>query len=193
MSIPGPTVRAILLATAIVAVSACSTAVPPAGGGATPASATQIPAVTPGTQSTPGAPVPGATTPPIADGDWTSGKWHVEISGDVSATLDAPLQGAFNMTDRGQTVVTYTSPTAGDAGSLIISEGGFAIEIRSAAVTTGGISFISPTGSGCTLTLTQSDNSRLAGSFDCKLLPGTVSSTGKRVAVNLKGTFEAAR
>ncbi len=193
MSVPGPTVRAILLAVAIVAVSACSNAVPPAGGAATPAGATQNPAVTPGTQATPGAPGPDATLPAIADGTWTSGKWHVEISGDVNATLDAPLQGGFNMTDGGQTVLSYANPTAGDGGSVIISEGGYAIEITSGAVTTGGISFISPTGAGCTVTLTQSDNSRLAGSFDCKLLPGVVTSTAKRVAVDLKGTFEAAR
>lgn len=192
MSVPGPTVRAILLAVAIVAVSACGSAVPPAGGGATPASATQNPAVTPGTQSTPDAPVPGASTPPIADGAWTSGKWHVEISGGVSATLDAPLQGGFNFTDAGTTILSYADPTTGDGGAVQINSEGYAITLSS-PVSTLGISFISPTGSGCTVTMTQTDASRLAGSFDCKQLPGVVPSTSKRVAVNLKGTFEAAR
>lgn len=191
MSMPRPTVPATLLAVAIVAVAACTNATPPSGAGS-PAAGATAPAATSGTQPTPGAPLPGANNPPIADGAFTSGKLHVEISGDVKLTLDAPLQGGVSFTAAGSTVLTFADPATGSGGAVAIAPEGNVITISSPAISTAA-STVAASGVGCTITVTTSDAARLAGNFDCKRLPGLVASTSKQVTVDMRGTFEAAR
>ncbi len=192
MSMPRPIVRATLLAVAIVAVSACGSATPSASGGSPAAGATANPVATGGSQPTPGAPLPGANNPPIADGAFTSGKLHVEISGDVNMTLDAPLQGGVSFTAAGSTVLTFADPATGSGGAVAISPEGNVVTISGPAISTAASSVVA-SGVGCTITVTTSDAARLAGNFDCKRLPGLVPSTSKQVTVDLRGTFEAAR
>jgi hypothetical protein len=154
--------------------------------GATPA---------PASQSTEPSDVPDgsggtASNPPIADGAFTSGKLHIEVSGDVTATVDLPLQGGLSFTQAGSTVLSYADPATGDGGGVAISPDGNVITLSTAAVSTAGASVQA---TGCRITVTQSDASRLAGTVDCPGLPGVVAATAKNVTVNLRGTFEASR
>lgn len=198
MSIPRPTLRASLLAIAVVAVSACSSSASPSGGGSTAAGATAGTAATAGKQPTAGTqpttatPLTGANNPPIADGAFGNGKLHVEISGDVNKTIDIPLQGAASFTAAGSTILNFADPTAGNVGAVAISPEGNVITVTSAAITAAGSSAMA-SGVGCTIAVTQSDASRLAGNFDCKRLPSLVNSQTKQVIIDMRGTFEASR
>ena len=130
--------------------------------------------------------------PPIVDGGWTSGKLHIEISGDVTATLDFPLQGGMSMTTAGATLLSYADPGTSEGGGVVVASTGNGITLSSAKVSTAG-----GAGGGdantCTIAITQSDASRLAGTFDCKRLVGLVAAESRNVTVDMKGTFEASR
>jgi hypothetical protein len=179
----------VLLVVVFVAVAAC-------GGAASPGTSASVGASsTPAAASQPAEPTvvegsPPVENPPIADGAWTSGKWHVEISGDVTATRDDPLQGGFNATTAGTTILAYADPATGDGGGVVLGPVN-GITLSSAAVSTGGGD--SGDANVCSVTVTRSDASHLAGTFDCKGLLGAVANPARNVTVNLRGTFEASR
>lgn len=164
------------------------------GGAAAPGTSASVGAVTtPAPASQPpgdGASVP-ANNPPIADGTFTSGKWHVEISGDVNATIDAPLQGGFSMTTGGTTLLSYTDPATGGGGGIVLSPDGNGVTLSTPEVSAAGGD--AGDANVCTVTLTKSDASSVAGTFDCKRLLGVVASTAKQVTIDMRGTFEASR
>jgi hypothetical protein len=185
---------ACLLATLVVVLAvaaACGGAASPGASSPATTGATPAPASQPAEPSDAPAGSGGTVSnPPIADGAFTSGKLHLEISGDVTATVDVPLQGGLSFTQAGSTVLSYADPSTGDGGGVAISPDGNVITLSTAAVSTAGASVQA---TGCRITVTQSDASRLAGTVDCPGLPGVVAATAKNVTVNLRGTFEASR
>lgn len=132
------------------------------------------------------------SNPPIVVGAYTSGKFHVEISGDVTATIDASLQGGVSFTTAESTILSFADAASGAGGGVILSAEVNGITISSPAVTTGGSNVDA---SHCNVAVTQSDASRVAGTFDCQGILGVVSSgtDAKTVTVNVRGTFEASR
>ncbi|HEY0443499.1 MAG TPA: hypothetical protein VGC90_04675 [Candidatus Limnocylindrales bacterium] len=188
--------RLVFLAAALI-VSACAGATSatssPAGGGASGAASTGPAAATPaqpagGATADPGA----ASNPIIADGTFTTGKFHADIHGDVTLTVDAPLQGGISVTAAGSTVLSFIDPKSGTGGGLSLSPEGNAVTISSPQVTTAGTS-AAVGGAGCTITVSTSDASRVAGTFDCHGLAGIVVASRKNVTVDMQGTFEATR
>jgi hypothetical protein len=189
MSILRPSGLLIGLVLTLAAVAAC-------GSSASPSPSASVGAGTPAPVSQPVASSDGGTgtssNPPIVDGAYTSGKLHVEISGDVTATLDFPLQGGLSMTSGGATILSFANTSTGDGGGVVVAPTGNAITISSSTVSTAG----GDTGGDanvCTVAVTQSDASRLAGTFDCKRLVGVVANASKTVTVDMRGTFEASR
>jgi hypothetical protein len=196
MSVPGSRPRLVVLATALMIVSAC--------GGGVSATSSPTNGAAGGTSSTPAAAtnvLPGGATPTppaagsnpvIADGTFTTGKFHAVVRGDVSLILDAPLQGGISMTAAGSTVLNYIDGKTAAGGAVTLSPEGSAITISAPAVTTVGTS-AAVGGGGCVITVTTSDAARVNGSFDCHALPGTVLASRKTVTIDVQGTFEANR
>jgi hypothetical protein len=181
----------IALVVLLAAVAACAgTASPSAsaslGAGTTPAPASQP--VEPSTDGGTGT----VNNPPIVDGAYTSGKLHVEISGDVTATLDFPLQGGMSMTTAGATLLSFADTATSEGGGIVIASTGNAITLSTKSVSTAGGNSGGDSNT-CTITVSQSDASKLAGTFDCKRLVGIVATSSTGVTIDMRGTFEASR
>jgi hypothetical protein len=180
-----------LLVAALVLVpviAGCGGAAAPGGSASTSTGA----GVTPPPASQPAGGGGTVVNPPIADGTYKSGKWHVEITGDVTATLDNPLEGPYNNTSAGTTILNYQDATTGDGGGIVLSGGVNGVNMSSKAISTGGSNVDSNV---CAVVVTRSDATGIAGTFDCKRILGVVTSgtNPTNVTVDMKGTFEASR
>jgi hypothetical protein len=164
------------------------------GGAASPGTSASAGTGTGATQAAASQPAGGGGTvvnPPIVDATYTTGKWHVEITGEVTATLDNPLQGAFNVTDAGTTILNYQDATTGDGGGIVLSAAVNGVNVSSKAISSGGSNVDANV---CAVVVTRSDATGLAGTFDCKGLVSVVAGASPRnVTVDMRGTFEANR
>lgn len=192
MSVLRSSVVPIVLVALLAAVAACggttsTSASASIGAGTTPPPASQP--VQPSSDDGTGT----VDNPPIVDGAYTSGKLHVEVSGDVTATLDFPLQGGMSMTTAGATLLSFAATaTSEGGGGIVIASTGNAITLSSPQVSTAG-GDSGGDANMCTITVTQSDASKLAGNFDCKRLVGVAANATQSVTIDMKGTFEASR
>jgi hypothetical protein len=130
----------------------------------------------------------GGDVPVIADGSYTSGTSHVEVSGGKDLTADAALAVGASQTIEGTTLLLYQGGE-GDNGIVFsvanASPDGPGITLTTAVVITGG-----DRNSGCTIEFTRNDGSGLAGTFDCVDLQGVGGYLG---TVDVKGSFSAER
>jgi hypothetical protein len=182
----GPLVVLIVLVTTLIG----------CGGATTPGASGSVGTVSPGdtppptTEPDAGASVP-VDNPPILDGTFSTGKIHVEVSGEVNKTFDFPLQAGGGFSGQGSTVLTYGESATG-AAVVILSAETQGFTISSPEFSVGGSS---GEGNNCTISVSQSDAARVAGTFDCK---GAIGLAGdgaamKQVTADLRGTFEASR
>jgi hypothetical protein len=192
MSVLRPSGLLIVLVLALAAVAACGSSASPSTSASVAAGATPVPASQPAEPTdvpTDGG-GPAFSIPPIVDAQYTTGKLHAEISGDVTTTLDAPLQGGLSFTSGDSTVLSYADATGSNGGGIVIGGGILGVTIATKELSTAGSTGDS---NHCDVSLSQSDASRLAGTFDCKRLIGVVPDGSRNVTVDMKGTFEASR
>ena len=182
----GPAVSILAL---VVVVAACGSSAPSSASSSAASASAAASAPAPSASASSGAPSSNPSNPPVVAGAFTTGKLHVEISGDVTATFDAPLLGAMSAASAGSTLLTYANSSTGDGGSVVISDksAGVAALSSSAGVSASG------TRVNCTISVTQSDASRVAGTFDCKHVLAILSNGSASGNVDMRGTFEAAR
>jgi len=179
----------VLVALAVLlVVAACGGATTPGASGSAGTAASQPVASEP----VPSEPADGGVTvsnPPLVAATYKTGKLHAEITGEVTKTIDAPLQGNFSLTSEGTTILSYADAN-GDGGGVILSAEVNGITISTTDVSTGGSNADANV---CTVVVTQSDASKVAGTFDCKGVLGVVASgpNPRNVAVDVRGTFEA--
>lgn len=165
-----------------------------AGCGGTPAPGTSASV---GAATTPAAPEPpgdgdGAVdNPPLVAATYTTGKLHLEISGDVNKTLDLPLQANVSFTAEGTTILSYGDAT-GAGGGVILSAEVNGFTVSSTEIALGGSN---QDANVCAVVVTQSDASRVAGTIDCRGILGVVTAgtNPQNVTVDVRGTFEASR
>jgi streptogramin lyase len=162
------------------------------GGAAVPGASASVPV---GAGATPPAASPPAgqlNNPPLVDAKYTTGTFHVEVTGDVTKTFDAALQGSVSFTSEGSTILSYADPTTGDGGGVVLSAAVNGVTVSSPAISTGGSNADSNV---CAVVVTQSDASRVAGTFDCRRVLGVVAAatSATNVTVDVRGTFEANR
>jgi hypothetical protein len=126
------------------------------------------------------------SNPPIVIGQFTKGTFHADVSGDATGTLDLAANGGFSA--EGTTIINY-GETGGDQASMIISP-----ELVGVSASMGALSIAGSTtdANHCDAVITQSDATRLAGTFDCGRLVTYNGTTGTNINVTMRGTFEAA-
>jgi hypothetical protein len=90
----------------------------------------------------------------------------------------------------GSTLLTYADSSTGDGGHVIISDQNAAVAAISSSA---GVSATGTRGVNCTISVTQSDASRVAGTFDCKHALAILNNASTSGTVDMRGTFEAAR
>lgn len=191
MSVLRSSALPIVLLVLLAAVAACGGAASPSASASLGTGSTQAPASQPVPPSSDGG-TGTVSNPPIVDGAYTSGNVHIEISGDVTATFDFPLQGGASVTTAGATLLSFADTANSEGGGIVVASTGNAITLSSSRVSTAGGDTGGDTNV-CAITVTQSDASKLAGTFDCKRLVGVVASTSQSVTIDMRGTFEASR
>lgn len=152
--------------------------------GAEPTTATQ-PSVDPGG---------GATTsnPPITIAAFTGGTFHAEVTGVVTTTLDYPLLGGQSIIIAGATIFAFgdASGASGAGVSVAITDEGNSLTISSPEVSLAGGN-VGADANRCTITVTRSDASGVAGTIQCADLVAVYDNLSKNGNVNITGTFEA--
>jgi hypothetical protein len=123
----------------------------------------------------------------LSDGAWTGGEAHIDVSGDATASADAPLTSTLSLTDSASTNLIYTN----EAGVLIgiaIYADSFAISITTAEVVAGG-----GTTTTCSVDWHSTADNNLSGDFDCPNSPSFTATGGTAGTVNIRGSFTATR
>lgn len=123
----------------------------------------------------------------LSDGSWTGGEAHIDVSGDATATADAPLTPTLSLTDSASTNLVYTS----EAGVLIgiaIYADSFAISVTTAEVVAG-----SGTTTTCSVDWHSTADDNLSADFDCPNSPSFTASGSAGGTVDIRGSFTATR
>ncbi len=131
----------------------------------------------------------GGDVPTIADGVYMAGTAHIEVSGDKSLTVDAPLVPGASITTNGATLLYYVVGEGEDAVSLnvfVTSDSGPGINLTSAAIITAG-----GPDEGCRFEFSRNDGSGITGTFTCSDLVGLSPGGLEQPTVDVKGTFSA--
>ncbi len=152
--------------------------------------ATSVAATPAGEEPTP-APAAGGggDVPAIADGTYTGGTAHLEVSGDKTLVADLPLQTITSTTVGGFTLLTYS---AGDGEAnvslnvVVDPEAGPSINLSSAVVfSVGGRE------QGCAFEFTRNDGSGVSGTVACSDLESMSAGGVEHPVVDIHGTFTA--
>lgn len=175
--------RYLLVATVVVGLvlAACAS---PAGGEPETLSGAQPSAAAEASQGGGGG---GGLDVTLSDGAWTGGEAHIDVSGDATATADAPLTPTLSLTDSASTNLIYTS----EAGALIgiaIYVDSFAISVTTAEVVAGG-----GTTTTCSVDWHSTADNNLSADFDCPNSPSFTASGSTAGTVNIRGSFTATR
>ncbi|HEY8169134.1 MAG: hypothetical protein ACHQ02_01365 [Candidatus Limnocylindrales bacterium] len=127
----------------------------------------------------------GGSVPAIANGDYTSGAAHVELSGDKDLAFDADLLVGLATTLDGASAITYTSPDGASFQLIVDPSSGAGVSVSAADL------FVA--GGGCQLDLDRNDDSGIAGTLTCDDAPGFTSGGAVQAIEDIKATFTADR
>ena len=123
----------------------------------------------------------------LGDGPWTGGTAHVDVSGDASASFDAPLFGATSLTDGTTTTLTYVSTDGGLIGIAIDAES-FSVSVTTAELVGGG-----GTTTSCSVTYDSTADNNISGDFSCPDSAAFTSAGASEGTVDIEGSFSATR
>jgi len=121
--------------------------------------------------------------PDIPDGNWNSGRVHVEVSGDSSAAFESDGTG---QTTGGFTAAEYNENPSGRV-NIGLSDGQSAIGIETDEVATTGTF-----GQDCDIEFTSVDASGVSAEFTCEGLPAVSSSSTETYTIDVTGNFTLA-
>jgi hypothetical protein len=182
---------ALALATSMLLVIACGGG---AGTGTDPdgaADGDQGAAVASQAAEAPGGDAGGGDLPDVADGTYSGGTAHIEVTGDKTLSVDLPLDPITSITAEDTTVLTFYT---GSEPNLIHALVGFGTDSEPAFSLTSPVLFAAGGPEhGCVLEVTRNDASGLAGTFTCTDLD-TMSGDGlEQPNVDVVATFTADR
>jgi len=159
---------------------------------ATPSS-THAPGTTASSDTTPSTAASSDTTvassggssdiPDVPNGAWSTGRIHVEVSGDKASNFESDGSGA---TTGGVTSAAYAQ-NAGSTVSLGFGRG----QEGAISVTTAGVSTVGTFGKECDITFTKHDAAGIAADFACTGLSAVDTSTTV-YKIDAKGNFTLA-
>ena len=183
--------RALALATSMFLVIACG------GGAGTEGDPDDAPdgdtggAVASQPAEAPGGNAGGGDLPDVADGTYTGGTAHIEVTGDKSLSVDLPLDPVTSITAEGATGLAFYTGSEPDVIHTIVAfgtESGPAFSLTSPVVfAAGGLE------QGCVFEITRNDATGLTGTFTCRGLDGMSAEGLEQPKVDVVGTFTADR
>lgn len=191
---PGPARLLLACITTLSLLSACSSGSTAGNGGGADGDGgdTTSAAATTASEEPTQAPAAGGgrgDIPAIADGTYTGGTAHLEVSGDKTLVVDLPLLPITSTTVGGFTLLTYS---AGDGEAnvslnvIVDPEVGPSMSLASAVVfSVGGRE------QGCAFEFTRNDGSGVSGTVACSDLEGMSAGGLEQPIVDIHGTFTA--
>jgi hypothetical protein len=123
----------------------------------------------------------------LGDGPWTGGTAQVDVSGDASASFDAPLFGATSITDGAITTLTYVSTDGGLIGIAVDTES-FSVSVTTAEFVGGG-----GTTTSCSVTYQSTADNNISGDFSCPDSPAFTATGASGGTLDIEGSFTATR
>jgi hypothetical protein len=123
--------------------------------------------------------------PKIADQTWSTGRIHVELSGDKSANFESDGSGA--------TLGGVTSAAFAQNVPNVASIGLGGGEESAISLTAGGVSTVGGFSTKCSISFTKNDDAGLAADFACDGLDAVATSSTDAFKVNVKGHFTLTR
>jgi hypothetical protein len=121
-------------------------------------------------------------------GTWTGGTGSVDVTGDASASGDAPIQSMLSLTDGDSTTLTYASADGQFLLVLAIYSDSFAVSVTTPEAVGGG-----GTTTTCSVDWHSTDDNNLSADFSCPDSPAFTVSGGAAGTVDIDGSFTATR
>ena len=183
-----------LATTAALVLAACSSspsgsAAPSSGSEPSAAAASQAPAASQaGGGGGGGGSGTGGIGVVLSDGNWTGGNAHVNASGDLTASFDAPLFQFSSLTTAGENLLTYVNADTTHSVIIAVYPDQFAISVTTPDGVGGG-----GTTTNCDVSYSSNDDHQISGQFTCADSP-VISATGSTIGTaTLEGDFTATR
>jgi hypothetical protein len=128
--------------------------------------------------------------PTLSDGQWTGGKAHAEVTGDVSGTFDAVINPALATSAGNNTSLTYFTPDSLKQVAVALAGGTAAVSVITPEWVGGGGT---TEGAQCSVSFTKSEDKSLAGTVTCTNAPVIDATGAASKAANIVVTFDATR
>lgn len=126
----------------------------------------------------------GSDIPDLADAEYAQGTAHVEISGDASASFDAPGGGSVI---QGLTVLSFANAERTESLSIALFADGSTPD--SITVLGGDASTTVEIGKDCDIEFTKSDATGLEGEFACEDVGAISVTQPEEYTITVTGTF----
>jgi hypothetical protein len=110
------------------------------------------------------------------------------VTGDASASGDAPIQSMLSLTDGDSTTLTYASADGQFLLVLAIYSDSFAVSVTTPEAVGGG-----GTTTTCSVDWHSTDDNNLSADFSCPDSPAFTVSGGAAGTVDIDGSFTATR
>jgi hypothetical protein len=128
--------------------------------------------------------------PALSDGQWTAGKAHADVTGDVSGSFDGSINPALATTADDNTSLIYFTPDATSQIAVALAGGTAAVSVITPAWVGGGGS---TEGAQCTIAFTKAEDKALAGTVTCTRAPVLDPSGAASKSADMTVTFDATR
>ena len=129
--------------------------------------------------------------PSLSDGQWTAGKAHADVTGDVSDNVDGTIMESLAITTDQNTTLMYFSADATKQIAVALAGGTASVSVTTPSWVGGGGT---TAGAECNVSFTKTDDKALAGTVTCTKAP--VLSVGSLTAdqfADMNVTFDATR
>jgi hypothetical protein len=128
--------------------------------------------------------------PTLSDGQWSAGKAHAEVTGDVSGTFDGTISPPLSPTASNNTSLIYMSPDSLKQIAVALAGGTAAVSVITPEWVGGGGT---TEGAQCSVSFTKAEDKSLAGTVTCTKAPvlGATGATNKFADIVV--TFDATR
>ena len=129
--------------------------------------------------------------PALSDGQWTAGKAHADVTGDVSDNVDGTIMESLAITTDQNTTLMYFSADATKQIAVALAGGTASVSVTTPSWVGGGGT---TAGAECNVSFTKTDDKALAGTVTCTKAPVlTVGSLTADQFADMNVTFDATR
>jgi hypothetical protein len=129
--------------------------------------------------------------PTLSDGQWTAGKAHADVKGDVTDTVDGAIMAGLAITTDQNTTLIYLAPDGTKQVAVGLAGGTASTSVTTPQWVGGGGTTV---GAQCSVAFSKTDDKALSGTITCSHAPVlNVGSIGAEQYADIVVTFDATR